>query len=144
MEYDAKTIWTFIFVIAAAFAYRYVPRWRAKSPFVPPVDLKKRLDAGEDLVILDVRTQIEFRGPGGHMPDAINVPLGDLRARLSARDQDLASLKDHPVFVHCRDELRAARAARVLRDAGFDDVSVVKGGFRKWRRYGFEIEKEAS
>jgi rhodanese-related sulfurtransferase len=144
MEYDAKTIWTFILVIAAAVAFRYVPRWRAKSPFVSAVELKKRLDAAEDVVILDVRTRSEFRARGGHMPSAINVPLGDLRARLSARDQDLAPLRNHPVYVHCRDELRAARAARALRDAGFSDVSVVKGGFRRWRRYGFEIEKEAS
>jgi rhodanese-related sulfurtransferase len=37
-------------------------------------------------------------------------------------------------------ELRAARAARILRDAGFTDVSVLNGGYRLWRRKGFPLE----
>ena len=43
MEYDAKTIWSFILVLTAALAYRYIPRWRAKSPFVEPGTVKQRL-----------------------------------------------------------------------------------------------------
>ncbi len=141
MEYDAKTIWSFILVLTAALAYRYIPRWRAKSPFVEPGAVKQRLDAGDDVVVIDVRTRGEFAGRGGHIPGAVNVPLTDLAARLSARDRDLATLRDHPVFVHCAGELQASRAARVLRDAGFTDVSVIKGGFRAWRRGAYPLEQ---
>jgi len=142
MEYDAKTIWSFILVLTAALAYRYVPRWRAKSPFVEPKELKQHLDAGDDVVVIDVRTAGEYAGRGGHIPGSVNVPLGDLAARVGARDRDLAQLKDHPVFVHCAGELQGSRAARVLRDAGFNDVSVMKGGFRAWRRGRYDVEKD--
>ena len=142
MEYDAKTFWSFVLVLTAALAYRYIPRWRAKSPFVEPKIVKQRLDAGDDVVVIDVRTRGEFAGRGGHIPGSVNVPLGDLTARLGARDRDLSPLRDHPIFVHCARELRAARAARALRDAGFTDVSVIKGGIRAWRRSGYSLEQE--
>lgn len=142
MEYDAKTIWTFILVLTAGLAYRYIPRWRAKSPFVETKTLKQRLDDGDDVVVIDVRTRGEFVGKGGHIPGAVSVPLGDLAARLGARNRDLSQLKDHPVVVHCAQELQAARAARVLRDAGFSDVSILKGGIRAWRRRGYAVEQE--
>ncbi len=140
MEYDARTLWTVVIVIVAAVAYRYLPRLQARSPFVDPEVPKRRLDAGEDVVIIDVRTPGEFNGRGGHIPGAINVPMGDLRARLAARDGDLLSLKDQPVYVHCLMAGRASRSARALRDAGFTDVSVIKGGIRRWRRSRFPIE----
>ena len=140
MEYDAESIWAFALIIVAAVAYKYVPRWRARSPFVEPAELKRRLDAGDDVVILDVRTAGEYAGKGGHLPGAVNLPLADLKARVQARDADLSPLKNHPVYVHCAMELRAARAARALRDAGFTDVSVLNGGFRAWRRQRFPLE----
>jgi len=142
MEMDDRTLWTMVLVLAAAMAYRYMPRWRARSPFVPPAALKKRLDAGDDVVVLDVRTKGEYHGRGGHVSGAVNVPLADLSARLMALDQDLAPLKDHAIYVHCGTEARGARAARQLRDAGFTDVSVIAGGYRAWRRRGFPTDQE--
>jgi rhodanese-related sulfurtransferase len=140
VEFDAETIWVFALVIAAALAHKYVPRWRARSPFVDPAELKRRLDTGDDVVILDVRTAGEFAGKGGHLPGAVNLPFADIQARVMAYDSDLAPLKDHPVYVHCGMVQRAARAARTLLDAGFTDVSVVEGGYRAWRRKGFPLE----
>ncbi len=141
MEWDATTVWTFALVIIAALAYRYLPRWQARSPFVDAETLKQRLDGGEDIVIVDVRTAGEFHGRLGHIPDAVNVPLSDLKRRIGARDAELEGCKDHPVFVHCLGEVRSARAARALRDAGFSDVSVVKGGYRGWLRRSYPTER---
>jgi len=131
-DLDPKTFWTLVLVLAAAMAYRYMPRWRSKSPFVGVMMLKHRLEAGEDVVVVDVRTPREYES--GHIPDAVNVPLADLPARLKAVDAGFAELKTEPVFVHCASEARAAKAARTLRDAGFTDVSVINGGFGAWRR----------
>jgi len=137
-DLDPKTFWTLVLVLAAAMAYRYMPRWRSKSPFVGAAMLKHRLEAGEDVVVLDVRTAREFES--GHIPDAVNVPLADLPTRLKAVDADLAALKSEPIFIHCNAEARAAKGARTLRDAGFTDVSVINGGFTAWRRKKFPIE----
>ncbi len=142
-EWDDTTVWTFVLVMAAAFFYRYMPRWQARSPFVSSDDLKRRLDSGEDVVVLDVRTPSEYAGRGGHIPGAVNVPLADLKSRLMSRDEDLAAFKDHPVFVHCTGELRAARGARALREAKFNNVSVIKGGFHGWRRRRYPTETGA-
>jgi len=138
VEFDPQTFWTMALVLAAALAYRYMPRWRAKSPFVDASVLKRRLDSGDDVVVVDVRTPREFEK--GHVPDAVNVPLADLPTRLPAVDADLAALKSEPVFIHCNAEARAAKGARTLRDAGFTDVTVINGGFTAWRRKKFPIE----
>ncbi len=56
-------------------------------------DLRRRLAAGEDLLILDVPSNDEFRA--GHLPGAISVPLGELRRRLHQlpRDRQIARLE---------------------------------------------------
>ena len=141
MDWDAKTAWTFVLVIVAALAYRYLPRWQARSPFVGPDVLKQRLDSGDDVVVIDVRTEGEFHGRLGHIPGAVNAPLSDLKARLGTHDAELQACSNHPVFVYCLGEGRGARAARSLRDTGFTDVSVLKGGLRAWLRRTYPTEK---
>lgn len=140
MDLDGRTLWSLVFVIVAAFAFKYVPRWLAGVPFVEPEVLKKRLDDGDDVVVLDVRTHGEFIGKRGHIPGATNVPMGDLQVRLRAHERELETLKVQPIFVHCHGEGRAARSAKALRAAGFTDVSVVKGGMHAWWRRGYPIE----
>lgn len=144
MDFDARTLWSLVLVIAAAMGLRYLPRWQARSPFLGPKALKTLLDDGSDIVVLDVRTTGEVAGRSGGIPGATHVPMGDLQARLIARDRDLASLKDQPIWVYCHREGRAARAARMLRDAGFTNVSVLQGGFVGWKRSGYPTERSTA
>ncbi len=65
-------------------------------------------------VIVDVRTPTEFSG--GAYPAAINIPLHALGGRLGEIP------KGRPVVVYCASGIRSATAARVLRQAGYDDV----------------------
>ena len=73
----------------------------------------EKLRAGA--TILDVRTEGEFRG--GAYRGALNVPLATLRTRLDRIP------RDRPVVVYCASGTRSAMAARMLRRAGFADVS---------------------
>ncbi|MGF1641525.1 MAG: rhodanese-like domain-containing protein [Rhodospirillales bacterium] len=139
MDIDVATIWIVALIAAAALTFRYGPRWRARSPFVTPEALKTRLDAGDDVVVLDVRTEAEFAGPGGHVPGAINLPLGDLQAQLLVHGGDPALPRDRPIYVHCAGSMRASTAARALREARYTEVAVVDGGLRAWRRRGFPL-----
>lgn len=50
---------------------------------LPVTWLKARLDAGEPLLVLDVRTAAEFHGPQGHIRGALNLPLEQLPERLA-------------------------------------------------------------
>ncbi|MBK8907181.1 MAG: rhodanese-like domain-containing protein [Rhodospirillales bacterium] len=143
MDFDARTLWSLVFVIAAAMGLKYLPRWQARSPFVGPEVLKALLDEGRDIVVLDVRTTGEV-AVKGLVPGATHVAMGDLQARLRARDRELDTLKDQAIWVYCHREGRAARAARMLRDAGFTNVSVLQGGFIGWKRKGYPTERSTA
>lgn len=65
--------------------------------------------------LVDVRTTSEFAS--GHLEGAVNVPVQDLERRLAELEP-----RDRPIVLYCRSGNRSARAARVLRDAGFTAV----------------------
>jgi uncharacterized membrane protein YdjX (TVP38/TMEM64 family) len=75
-----------------AFLPRLVRRFKG-SPFIDPAGLERRLESGEAPALVDVRTAEEFRGPLGHIADAINIPIAELSERL----RELTALKGKPL-----------------------------------------------
>ncbi len=139
--FDPQTIWMVAILLMAFAAMKYViPRMVAGVPFLEPQAVQQRMTAGEEMVIVDVRTPEEFTGPLGHAPGAVNVPLSDLAGRLAAGAGDLDDLKALPVFVICKTANRSPHAARVLKKRGFTNVAVVKGGMSAWKRAGLPVE----
>lgn len=92
-------------------------------PEIGVKELKRRLDAGDDLLVLDVREPHEYKicNIGGRL-----IPLGELAARV----HELDSARD--LVVHCRSGVRSAQAVEFLQDAGFDRVWNLKGGILAW------------
>src|SRR6266403_2103019 len=86
-------------------------------------ELKKRLDAGENLFVLDVREPHEYQicNIGGHL-----IPLGDLPKRVSELDSS------REIVAHCRSGVRSAKAVDFLRQAGFKKVHNLAGGILAW------------
>jgi rhodanese-related sulfurtransferase len=84
-------------------------------------------------LLLDVREPEEFKA--GHAPNAKLIPLGQLSSRLP----EIAAYKDKPIVVMCRSGHRSAMAVSQLRDAGYTQVSNVKGGIRAWENDGLEV-----
>ena len=82
--------------------------------------------------ILDVRSRAEYSE--GHIPHAINIPLGELQSRLN-------EIPDGGVVVHCQGGGRAAIAASILQQSGRNDVSNLSGGFSEWERSGNKVER---
>ena len=123
---------------AIAFLPRLVRRLRGqKQPQWIEVDeLVSRLKEGPGIAVIDVRGPEEFTGPLGHITDASNMPVGELPKRL----MEINALKDRPVILVCRTDKRSANAAALLRDAGFRDVRVLRGGMEQWNRDGFGTE----
>jgi hypothetical protein len=64
---------------AVAFVPRLVRRLRGQR-YTDAASLKRRLESGEKLALLDVRTAEEFQGPLGHIPGATNIPIGEMSA----------------------------------------------------------------
>jgi len=120
---------------AVAFLPRVIARLRER-PMLEVSDLKQRLDADENLLVLDVRTAADFVGEQGHMAAAKNLPLEDLHKRL----QDLQPWLEQTVTLVCRTDRRSAKAAAILTKAGFSDVHVVRGGMTAWLDHGWPVE----
>jgi len=99
-----------------------------RSPQVPDItvqELKKLMDAGERIQLLDVRQLMEreVASLGGHL-----VPLNELPTRVSS----LPFSKDQPLIVYCRSGVRSGRAAAFLQSQGFTKVLNLKGGILAW------------
>ncbi|MFO0583519.1 MAG: rhodanese-like domain-containing protein [Anaeromyxobacter sp.] len=86
-----------------------------------PDQVKAKLAAGATVV--DVRTEAEYRG--GAVKGAINVPLQQLSAKLKRIP------KDRPVVVYCASGARSAAAAKILKGAGYADVTNA-GGYARF------------
>ena len=88
-----------------------------------------------DGMVVDVREPGEFAG--GHLPNAINIPLGSLAMRLN----ELQKHKDRPIVVYCRSGQRSARAAVVLRKQGYTQVHNLAGGVTAWQNENLPTER---
>jgi glyoxylase-like metal-dependent hydrolase (beta-lactamase superfamily II)/rhodanese-related sulfurtransferase len=78
---------------------------------------------------LDVREPNEFAA--GHVTDAINIPLGQLEARLGELP------KDRPIVAYCGHGERSASGVSVLERAGFEKLLNLDGGFGAWEEAGY-------
>jgi len=90
-------------------------------------NFKKRLDDGEALFILDVRTAPEFESARIDN-SAINIPLAEIRERLAEFPDDQKT----EIICYCQISLRAYEAARVLMQKGWRNIKVLEGGLAAW------------
>jgi adenylyltransferase/sulfurtransferase len=95
----------------------------AKIPEIQPEELKRRLDAGEDIFVLDVREPHEYQICSIH---GNLIPLGDLPRRVHELDSS------REIVVHCKSGARSAKAVDFLRQSGFKRVSNLAGGILAW------------
>jgi uncharacterized membrane protein YdjX (TVP38/TMEM64 family)/rhodanese-related sulfurtransferase len=115
---------------AIALVPRLIARLRGSFAWIETNELKRRLDSGEAVTVIDVRGPDEFTGPLGHIAAARNVPVG----KLDSRSAELAGLEQTPIVLVCRTDKRSAAAARTLRAAGFRQVSVLRRGMEQWNK----------
>jgi rhodanese-related sulfurtransferase len=91
---------------------------------ITPPEVKQKLDAEENVFILDVRQPEEYAQ--GYVPNAYLIPLGEIDQRLDEIPGD------RPVIAVCKVGGRSALAAQQLDDLGFSDVSNMTGGTLGW------------
>ena len=96
-----------------------VPEWE-----ITALELKRRLDAGDDVVILDVREPNEYQI--NRIPGSTLIPLGELPRRY----QELNPNRD--MVAHCKMGARSAKAQEFLRSVGFARVKNLRGGILEW------------
>jgi len=92
-------------------------------PQITPVELKRRLDAGDNVFVLDVREPHEYQIVNIGAP---LIPLGDLPNRLNELDPS------REIVIHCKTGGRSQRAAEFLYKSGFKNVANLAGGITAW------------
>jgi sulfur-carrier protein adenylyltransferase/sulfurtransferase len=92
-------------------------------PTIEVEELKRRLDAGDDIFVLDVREPHEYQicNISGYL-----IPLGDLPKRVNELDSS------REIVAHCRSGVRSAKAVTFLQQAGFRKVKNLTGGILAW------------
>lgn len=89
----------------------------------------------EDGVVVDVCEPQEFAA--GHIVKALNVPLSNLKARVT----ELEKYRNRPVILACRSGNRSLKAAFELHRAGFAKVHSLAGGITAWQNANLPVEK---
>lgn len=93
--------------------------------------LKEKLDAGEDLVVLDVRSQDEREN--GYIEGSRHIYIGELRKRYN----DLP--KDKKIVTICGNGSRASLGSSILLMNGFPEVYTVLGSMKAWNTAGYPV-----
>jgi rhodanese-related sulfurtransferase len=101
-----------------------------------PEELKKQLDAGEQVYIIDLRHPLELVPDPFTLPGAIHFSPDELRARGSEIPRD----RDIVLFCSCPSEATAAKTAMTLRKLGLERVRPLRGGYDEWKRLGFPLD----
>jgi adenylyltransferase/sulfurtransferase len=99
----------------------------AKGSTITARELKAKIDAGDDFLLVDVREPAEYEII--KIPGSVLIPKGDI-----LNGSALAQLpQDKPVVLYCKSGVRSAEALAALKDAGFADATHVQGGVLGWQ-----------
>ena len=112
---------------------------------ITPKELQAKLDAKEELMIIDVREAAEYEH--GHLQGAHLVPRGILEAAADPsypkHYPPLSEARDQKIVVYCATSGRSAMAVAVLQMMGFKHVLNLAGGFTAWETEGMQVVHEA-
>ena len=102
---------------------------------IDAADLKARIDAGENIEVLDIRSAAEVAH--GVLPGSQHLPMHLIPLRLSELP------KDRDIILYCRSGARSYHACAYLGQQGVRNVVNLRGGIIAWTRGGLDIEAPA-
>lgn len=104
-----------------------------RGPMMEVEALKQKMDAKEDVLLLDVRSAADYVGEQGHVKGSVLIPVEGLEQRLS----EIEDFQEKTVMTICRTDRRSAKAAQILTKHGFADVHVIRNGMTSWNEAGY-------
>ena len=119
-----------------------VAEGRKGTPMVSPKDAQQKMKDDPNTLVVDVR---DADGLSVIFPGAFNVSLGTLPLRAdknlpeAMRNAELQD-RDRPIITTCGGGGQASLAAKVLKDMGFTNISILDGGTNGWKAAGLPVE----
>jgi rhodanese-related sulfurtransferase len=98
-------------------------------------DMKRRMDAGETIVLVDVREESEWAQ--GHLPGAIHLGKGIIERDIEQRVPDTNA----KIVLYCGGGFRSALTADNLQKMGYTNVESMDGGWKGWIGAGLPTQK---
>ncbi|HSY33581.1 MAG TPA: rhodanese-like domain-containing protein [Verrucomicrobiae bacterium] len=98
-------------------------------------DVKRRIDGGENLTLVDVREDNEWAQ--GHLPGALHLGKGIIERDIEQR----VPQTDAKLVLYCGGGFRSALVAESLQKMGYTNVESMDGGWKGWRDAGLPTEK---
>jgi rhodanese-related sulfurtransferase len=131
----STSVWSYDADLAASYARLFQPVAGAQAGkalhLMQPDAFVTKVQKGERLVVIDVRTPAETSIFTSALPESLAIPINELFA-----PDNLARVPtDAPVVVICKSGTRATAAGTALRHLGFDNVFILKGGFKALNDY---------
>lgn len=106
-----------------------------------PWDVEEKLQAGEDILFLDVRENQEYDTM--HIDGSLHVPRGILETAVEwdheETEPDLVKARNRQIVVVCRSGSRSVFAAMTLQMMGYEKVTSLKTGLRGWNEYDLPL-----
>jgi rhodanese-related sulfurtransferase len=121
---------------------------REGTPVLSPQEAQKKMQDDPNTLVVDVRDAADLAGTGV-IPGSINVSLGMLPVRAdqelpeAARNAELQD-RNRPIITTCQAGGQASLAAKVLKDMGFTNVSILDSGTSGWKNAGLPTEAPKS
>ena len=107
---------------------------KAKIKETNVAEVKRRMDTGENLILIDVREDNEWAQ--GHLPGALHLGKGIIERDIEQR----APQTDAKLVLYCGGGFRSALAAENLQKMGYTNVESMDGGWRGWCDAGLPTE----
>ncbi len=99
-------------------------------------DVKKRMDAGEKFILVDVREDNEWAN--GHLPGAVHLGKGIIERDIEQQVPDTSA----KVILYCGGGFRSALAGDNLQKMGYTNVESMDGGWKGWIQAGLPTAKD--
>jgi rhodanese-related sulfurtransferase len=113
----------------------------AEIPVIAAEELKTRVEKGEAITIIDVRSTNSYAESRDRIKGSIHVKVRRLRSRLNFPPlKDVPRNREVVTYCSCPADEASIEAAKILMDAGFTRVRVLKGGWRVWLKANGPVE----
>jgi membrane protein DedA with SNARE-associated domain/rhodanese-related sulfurtransferase len=129
-----------IVLVAAWLGRKYIQRQNFLKTLqiarITPEQLKQKLDAHEDIVIVDLRHKLDYEQDGSRIPGALHL----LPQEVQKKHREFPRNRDVVLYCTCPNEAMSAQVAIMLQRRGIVRARPLEGGLQAWRDKGFPLD----